>query len=84
MDPPPTIRRSHWWEVGSRKVHIGRTAMAGPEILLRKRKLEDALSVIDASMADLDEKRRACEEPLWRAMCDNLAALPVFVFICNI
>ena len=83
MDPPPTIRRSHWWEVGSRKVHIGRTAMHGPEFLLKKRKLEDALSVIDASSADLAEKRRACEEPL-QQIKDKLAALPVFVFICNI
>ena len=58
--------------------------MAGPDFLLRKRKLQDALSVIDASMADLDEKRRACEGPLWTAVCQNLAALPIFVFICNI
>ena len=57
--------------------------MPGPDFSLKKRKLEDALSLISASSADLAEKRRACEEPL-QQMKDSLAALPVFVFTCNI
>ena len=61
---------------------IGVEPMLGPNSSL-KRKLDDALSNISASSADLAEKRRACEEPL-QQIKDNLAALPVFVFICNI
>ena len=57
--------------------------MPGPDVSLKKRKLEDALSAISASSVDLAEKRRACEEPL-RWIAGSLAALPVFVFICNI
>ena len=62
---------------------VGGQPMPGPEFLLKKRKLEDALSVIKASSEDLADKRRACEEPL-QQIRDNLAALPAFVFICNI
>ena len=52
-------------------------------LLLKKRKLEDALSVIKASSEDLADKRRAFEEPL-QQIRENLEALPAFVFICNI
>ena len=57
--------------------------MPGPDVSLKKRKLEDALSAISASSVDLAKKRRACEEPL-RWIAGSLAALPGFVFICNI
>ena len=57
--------------------------MPGPDFSLKKRKLEDALSSINASNAHLAEKRRACDGPL-REIAGNLAALPVSVFICNI
>ena len=57
--------------------------MRGTEFLLKKRKLEEALSLIKTSSEDLAEKRRACEAPV-QQIKDSLAALPVFVFICNI
>ena len=58
-------------------------AVVAERLSLKKRKLMETLSVINACSADLAEKRRACEEPL-QQIKDNLAALPVFVFICNI
>ena len=63
--------------------HIDVKPMPRPDFSLKKRKLEDALSAISASSVDLAKKRRACEEPL-QQMKDSLAALPVFVFTCNI
>ena len=64
-------------------LRVGVRPMPGPEFLLKKRKLEDALSVINASSANLAEQKRMCAEPFLK-MVEDLAALPVFVFICNI
>ena len=63
--------------------YVGGESMRGPVFLLKKRKLEEALSLIKTSSEDLAEKRRACLAPV-QLIKDNLAALPVFVFICNI
>ena len=62
---------------------VGGQPMPGPEFLLKKRKLEAALSDIDVSSADLAKMKRMCAEPFLK-MVEQLAALPVFVFICNI
>ena len=62
---------------------LGADTMPGPVFLLKRRRLEDALTRIKTSSDDLAEKRRAAAEPVLKIM-ENMAALPVFVFICNI
>ena len=63
--------------------YVGGEPMRGPEFLLKKRKLEAALSDINVSSANLAKMKRMCAEPFLK-MAEQLAALPVFVFICNI